>query len=93
MSDHTESAVEPARGLAAEPLDPLEQLELAMGAIDSTEQQTESKEEEKRPTETLEPSREQNALGTTETLEPSGEQNELGTKGGLQFFFKVSACK
>lgn len=93
MSDHTESAVEPARGLAAEPLDPLEQLELAMGAIDSTEQQTESKEEEKRPTETLEPSGEQNALGTTETLEPSGEQNELGTKGGLQFFFKVSACK
>ncbi|XP_044043529.1 calmodulin-regulated spectrin-associated protein 3-like isoform X2 [Siniperca chuatsi] len=73
MSDHTESAVELARGLAAEPLDPIEQLDLATGACNIPEQQTESKEEQTRQ---------------TEILEPSGEQNELGTRGGIQFFFK-----
>lgn len=59
MSDHTESAAEPARRLAAEPLDPIEQLNLAMEATDLPEQQTESKEEQ-----TLEPSGEQNELET-----------------------------
>ncbi|TKS68593.1 Calmodulin-regulated spectrin-associated protein 3 [Collichthys lucidus] len=73
MSDHTESAADPARVLAAEPLDPIEQLELATGAGNLPEEQTESKGEE---------------TGHTETLEPSGEQNELGTRGGIQFFFK-----
>ncbi|XP_054460437.1 calmodulin-regulated spectrin-associated protein 3-like [Anoplopoma fimbria] len=58
MSDHTESAVEPARGLAAEPLDPIEQLNLATGASDLPEQQTER--EQTRQTQTLEPSAEQN---------------------------------
>lgn len=72
MSDHTESAAEPARRLAAEPLDPIEQLNLAMEAGDLPEQQTEPKGEQ------------------TESLEPSGEQNELGTRGGVGFFFKVS---
>lgn len=75
MSDHTESAVEPARGLTAEPQDPTEQLDLATGLANLPEQQTESKEEQTRQ---------------TETVEPSGEQNELGTRGGIQFFFKVS---
>ncbi|XP_022593890.1 calmodulin-regulated spectrin-associated protein 3-like [Seriola dumerili] len=72
MSDHTESAAEPARGLATEPFDPLEQLNLAMEATDLPEQQTEPKEQ----------------TGQTETLEPSGEQSELETKGGIGFFFK-----
>ncbi|XP_031695765.1 calmodulin-regulated spectrin-associated protein 3-like isoform X2 [Anarrhichthys ocellatus] len=58
MSDHTESAVEPARGLAAEPLDPTEQLDLATGAGNLPEQETER--DETRQIETLEPSGEQN---------------------------------
>ncbi|XP_075941437.1 calmodulin-regulated spectrin-associated protein 3-like [Anarhichas minor] len=58
MSDHTESAVEPARGLAAEPLDPIEQLDLATGAGNLPEQETER--DETRQIETLEPSGEQN---------------------------------
>ncbi|KAM6941296.1 calmodulin-regulated spectrin-associated protein 3-like [Lycodopsis pacificus] len=58
MSDHTDSAVEPAGGLAAEPLDPIEQLRLATGAGNLPEQQTE-RDETKR-IETLEPSGEQN---------------------------------
>lgn len=78
MSDHTESAVEPSRGLATEPVDPIEQLDLAMGAINNPEQQTESKEEQ---------------MGQIETMEPSSEQNEEGTRGGMQFFFKVSIFK
>ncbi|XP_026216508.1 calmodulin-regulated spectrin-associated protein 3-like isoform X2 [Anabas testudineus] len=61
MSDHTESAAEPARTLTAEPLGPIEQLHLAMEAGDLPEQQTESKEEQ---TETLEASGEQNELET-----------------------------
>ncbi|KAI3353438.1 hypothetical protein L3Q82_019962, partial [Scortum barcoo] len=61
MSDHTESAMEPARRLAAEPLDPIEQLELATGACSFPEQQTESKEEQTREAELLE---EQNELTT-----------------------------
>nr|XP_046228843.1 calmodulin-regulated spectrin-associated protein 3-like [Scatophagus argus] len=73
MSDHTESALEPARALAAEPLDPIEQLELATRAGDLLEQQTESKGEQTKQ---------------TETLDPGGEQNEMGTRGGIQFFFK-----
>ncbi|XP_038568763.1 calmodulin-regulated spectrin-associated protein 3-like isoform X1 [Micropterus salmoides] len=74
MSDHTEPAVELARGLeATEPLDPIEQLELATGAGMMPEQQSESKGEQKRQ---------------TEDLEPSGEQNELGTRGGIQLFFQ-----
>ncbi|XP_019131969.1 calmodulin-regulated spectrin-associated protein 3 isoform X2 [Larimichthys crocea] len=73
MSDHTESAADPARVLAAEPLDPIQQLELATGARNLPEEQTESKGEQ---------------TGHTETLEPSGEQNELGTRGGIRFFFK-----
>lgn len=75
MSDHTESAAEPAQRLAAEAFDPLEQLNLAMEAPDLPEQQPEPKEE----------------TGQTESLEPSGEQSELETKGGIGFFFKVSA--
>ncbi|XP_029999090.1 calmodulin-regulated spectrin-associated protein 3-like isoform X2 [Sphaeramia orbicularis] len=42
MSDHTESAVEPARPPAAEALDPIEQLEMATEANNVPEQQTES---------------------------------------------------
>lgn len=61
-----------------EPLDPIEQLDLATGAAKVPEQQTESKGEQTRQ---------------TETVEPSGEQNELGTRGGIQFFFKVNTCK
>ncbi|XP_071359554.1 calmodulin-regulated spectrin-associated protein 3-like isoform X2 [Trachinotus anak] len=72
MSDHTESAAEPARGLATEPFDPLEQLRLATEATDLPEQQTEPKEH----------------TGQTETLEASGELNELETRGGIGFFFK-----
>lgn len=75
MSDQTESAVEPVRGLAAEPLDPIEQLDLATGLANSAEQQTVSTGEQ---------------TGETETGELSGEQNEPGTRGGIQFFFKVS---
>lgn len=78
MSDHTESAMEPATRLAAGPLDPIEQLELATEADNLPEQQTESKGEQ---------------TGQTETMEPSGEQNEPGTRGGVHFFFKVSAYK
>ncbi|XP_041641378.1 calmodulin-regulated spectrin-associated protein 3-like [Cheilinus undulatus] len=59
MSDNTESNAEPAGRLAAEPLDPLEQLHLAMGTISVPEQQTKSEREQ---TETLEP-REQNEAG------------------------------
>lgn len=77
MSDHIEPAVEPARGLAAEPLDLLEQLHLATGTANMPEQQNESKGD----------------LGKTEIEEPSGEQNEHSTRGGIQLFFKVSACK
>ncbi|XP_022066752.2 calmodulin-regulated spectrin-associated protein 3-like isoform X2 [Acanthochromis polyacanthus] len=73
MSDHTESAMEPARGHPAQPLDPIEQLNLAMAAEDLPEEQSESKEEQERQ---------------TETLEPSGELNEVGAKGGIGFFFK-----
>lgn len=78
MSDHTESAVEAVRGLAAEPLDPIEQLEMATRAGDLPEQQAECKREQTRQ---------------AETLEPSGEQNELVTRGGIQLYFKVSGCK
>ncbi|XP_040002200.1 calmodulin-regulated spectrin-associated protein 3-like [Xiphias gladius] len=73
MSDHTESAAEPARGLATQPLDPIEQLNLATAeATDFLEQQNESKEHTRQ----------------TETLEPSEEQNELEPRGGIGFFFK-----
>ncbi|XP_028270768.1 calmodulin-regulated spectrin-associated protein 3-like [Parambassis ranga] len=72
MSDHTESAVEPTRGLVVEPLDLIEQLNLATEAKELPEQQAESKEH----------------IVDTETLEPSGEQNEVGTRGGIGFFFK-----
>ncbi|XP_026159369.1 calmodulin-regulated spectrin-associated protein 3-like isoform X2 [Mastacembelus armatus] len=58
MSDHTESAAEPARELSTDPFDPIEQLNLAMEAKDLPEQQTQSKKEE-----TSEPSGEQNELG------------------------------
>ncbi|XP_065811780.1 calmodulin-regulated spectrin-associated protein 3-like isoform X3 [Labrus bergylta] len=73
MSDHTESAVEPSGGLAAEPSDPIEQLDLATATTSLPEQQTESEGEQIRQ---------------PETLEPSVEQNELGPKGGIKFFFK-----
>ncbi|KAM7419706.1 hypothetical protein PAMA_016679 [Pampus argenteus] len=73
MSDHTESAVEPARGLAAEPLDPLQQLDLALQTVSLPEPQINSKEEEAKQ---------------SETLEPSEEQNELETRGGIGFFFQ-----
>lgn len=81
MSDHTESAVEPAGGLAAEPLeplDPIETLDLATEAVNLPEQQTESEGEQTRQ---------------TEAVEPSGELNEAGARGGIGFFFQVSACK
>ncbi|XP_029284154.1 calmodulin-regulated spectrin-associated protein 3-like isoform X2 [Cottoperca gobio] len=73
MSDHTESAVDPARGLAAEPLEPIEQVDLATGADNLPEQQTESEGEQ---------------TGKTETLEASGEQNETGARGGIGLFFQ-----
>ncbi|KAM9314968.1 calmodulin-regulated spectrin-associated protein 3-like [Pholidichthys leucotaenia] len=57
MSDHTESGAEPARRLSAEPLDPVEQLDLATDAKD------EPKEDAKLP-EILEPSGEQNEVET-----------------------------
>ncbi|XP_047435008.1 calmodulin-regulated spectrin-associated protein 3-like isoform X2 [Mugil cephalus] len=72
MSDHTESAMEPAKEFVAEPFDPLEQLNLATEAADLPEQQTESKEEQTR---------------RDEALEPSVEQNEPGARGGIGFFF------
>ncbi|KAL7405159.1 hypothetical protein ABVT39_024666 [Epinephelus coioides] len=56
MSDHTESAAEPARQLAAEPLDPIEQLDLATGDGSLSEQT--------KQTETLEPCGEQKEPGT-----------------------------
>ncbi|XP_072240783.1 calmodulin-regulated spectrin-associated protein 3-like [Leuresthes tenuis] len=68
MSDHTESA----RGLSAEPLDPIERLNLATEASDLPEQQTEESKEEH--------------MTHTEILEPSGEQSDKG--GGVGFFFK-----
>ncbi|KAM8878935.1 calmodulin-regulated spectrin-associated protein 3-like isoform 3-T3 [Spinachia spinachia] len=58
MSDHTESAVEPAGGLAAEPLDPLEQLDATTAAGDLEQQDIEG--EPTREAETLEPSQERN---------------------------------
>lgn len=81
MSDHTESAVEPARRPEAAALDPTEQLELAMEAINTPEQPAEPKEEQ---------------MGLTETAGPSAEPNESGAKGGIHFFFTVSSlfkCK
>lgn len=75
MSDHTESAVEPARRAAAGTLDPTEQLDLAMEAIKVPEQPAEPKEE---------------LRAQTETAGPSAEQNESGTKGAIHFFFSVS---
>jgi len=74
MSDHTESAVEP-RGLAAEPLDPVEQPGPATGSGNLPEQQTE-RDQTRR----------------TEALEPSGGQNEPGARGGIGFFYQVSAA-
>lgn len=62
MSDHTESAAEAARGLTAEPLDPIEQLNLATEARDP--QETESKEEHMGHDGNLDPSGEQNELET-----------------------------
>ncbi|XP_029011245.1 calmodulin-regulated spectrin-associated protein 3-like isoform X1 [Betta splendens] len=73
MSDHAESAAEPAGGLAAEPLDPVEQLQLAMEARDVAEQQCSKPESKQEP---------------TDSLEPGGEQSELGARGGVGFFFK-----
>ncbi|XP_018537996.1 calmodulin-regulated spectrin-associated protein 3 isoform X1 [Lates calcarifer] len=72
MSDHTESAAEPARRIATEVFDPLEQLNRALEATDLPEQETESKEHTTQ----------------AETLEPSGEPNEVETRGGIGFFFK-----
>ncbi|XP_053184018.1 calmodulin-regulated spectrin-associated protein 3-like [Scomber japonicus] len=76
MSDHTESAAEPTKGLAAEPLDPMEQLDLALQTVNLSEQKAESKEEEVE-----EPKQ-------TETLEPSEQQTELENRGGIGFFFQ-----
>lgn len=75
MSDHTESAVEPARRPAADALDPTEQLDLAMEAINLPQQPAEPKEE---PGAQMVPAA------------PTGQQNEPGTKGGIHFFFSVS---
>lgn len=75
MSDHTESAVDPARRPAAASLDATEQLDLAMEAINVPEQPAEPKEE---------------LRAQTGTAGPSAEQNESGTKGGIHFFFSVS---
>ncbi|XP_056890710.1 calmodulin-regulated spectrin-associated protein 3-like isoform X2 [Takifugu flavidus] len=61
MSDHTESAVEPARRPAAAALDPTEQLDLAMEAINTPEQPAEPKEEQMGLT--AGPSAEQNESG------------------------------
>lgn len=78
MSDHTESAVERARGFPVESLDPIEQLDLATGTSNAPDKQPESKVEEIKQAES----------------EGSGEeQNEQGTRGGIQFYFKVKACK
>lgn len=63
MSDHTESATESARGVTGDPLDYIEQLELAMGVSKSPEHQFESKDEQTRQTETLELSGEQTKGG------------------------------
>ncbi|XP_078131608.1 calmodulin-regulated spectrin-associated protein 3-like [Sander vitreus] len=73
MSDHAESAVEHDRVLAAQPLDPIEQLGLATGASNFPEQQTESELEQTKE---------------TETLEPIGQQNESGARGGIGLFFQ-----
>lgn len=75
MSDHTESAVEPARRPGAEPLDPTGQLDLAMEAINVPEPPAEPKEE---------------LRAQKVTAGPSAEQNDSGTKGGVHFFFSVS---
>lgn len=74
MSDHMESAAELARGLTPEPFDPIEQLNHVTEATDLPEEQTETKEDKRQ----------------TDSLEPSREQNELETRGGIGFFFKVS---
>ncbi|XP_063736801.1 calmodulin-regulated spectrin-associated protein 3-like isoform X2 [Eleginops maclovinus] len=60
MSDHTESGVDPAGGLAADPLDPVEQPDLAAGGGCLPEQEAES---EAQRTEPLEESLEQNEPG------------------------------
>lgn len=78
MSDHTESAVEPAERLPAEPLDPVERLNLAIENSNVPEEQTGSKGGHARE---------------AEMLDPGEEQNEVGAKGGIGFFFKVSSCK
>ncbi|XP_047190025.1 calmodulin-regulated spectrin-associated protein 3-like isoform X3 [Scophthalmus maximus] len=72
MSDHMESAAELARGLTPEPFDPIEQLNRVTEATDLPEEQTETKEDKRQ----------------TDSLEPSREQNELETRGGIGFFFK-----
>ncbi|KAK5898664.1 hypothetical protein CesoFtcFv8_008219 [Champsocephalus esox] len=72
MSDHTESGAEPAGGLAAEPLDPVEQQpDLAAAAVGCLPEQEAETEAE-----------------PTETLEESIEQDEPGPRGGIGFFFQ-----
>ncbi|KAF7654923.1 hypothetical protein LDENG_00063220 [Lucifuga dentata] len=73
MSDHTESAMEPSRGPARDAEDLMEQMDLAAKARNVSEEQVESKGEQARE---------------AETLEPSGEQNEPSTRGAIGFFFK-----
>ncbi|XP_053273768.1 calmodulin-regulated spectrin-associated protein 3 [Pleuronectes platessa] len=72
MSDHTESAAEPARGPVPEPFDPLEELNRTEEARDLPEEPTETKEDTRQ----------------TETLELSGEVTELETRGGIGFFYQ-----
>ncbi|XP_032384347.1 calmodulin-regulated spectrin-associated protein 3 isoform X2 [Etheostoma spectabile] len=76
MSDHAESAVEHDRVIAAQTLDPIEQLGLATGASNLPEQQTESEREQTKE---------------TETLDPSGQQKESGARGGIGLFFQGNA--
>lgn len=74
MSDRTESAAETERGPPAEPLDPLEQLEMAMRGPEVMSRQSELKEEAE----------------VKEIQKQSGEKNLHGKKGGIQIFFSVS---
>ncbi|XP_034715672.1 calmodulin-regulated spectrin-associated protein 3-like isoform X2 [Etheostoma cragini] len=76
MSDHAESAVEHDRVIAAQTLEPIEQLGLAMAASNLPEQQTESEREQTKE---------------TETLDPSGQQKESEARGGIGLFFQGNA--
>lgn len=75
-SDSMSDHTESAAEPVRGPSDPTEQLDLTTGAGNLPEQQAESKSEEENQ---------------MEALEPHVDQNELGARGGVGFFFQVSA--